>query len=105
MAKKKCKAKGGPMLVSGNPKVVAEAKEKTTGDKDAVSDNKKKRKAGGKVIGLMTGGGVRPRLDKPGRKSGGGVGANRSPLSTAHNTSSQTAGSSNPGDTYGGTPK
>jgi hypothetical protein len=51
----------------------------------------------------MTGGGVRARLDRPGRKSGGGVGANRSPLSTAHNTSSP-AGSSSPGDTYGGTP-
>lgn len=98
MAKRKCKAKGGPMLVSGNPKVVAEAKEKKTGDVD-----KKKRKAGGKVIGLMTGGGVRPRLDRPGRKSGGGVGANRSPLSTAHNTTSP-AGSPSPADTYGGTP-
>lgn len=99
MAKKKCKAKGGPALVSGNPKVVAEAKEKKTGDEDKV----KKRKTGGKVIGLMTGGGVRPRLDRPGRKSGGGVGANRSPLSTAHNVTS-ISGVSNPTDTYGGTP-
>jgi hypothetical protein len=99
MAKKKCKAKGGPMLVAGNPKVVAEAREKKVGDEDKV-----KRKKGGKVIGLMTGGGVRPRLDRPGRKSGGGVGANRSPLSTAHNTTS-IAGVSNPADTYGGTPK
>jgi hypothetical protein len=105
MAGKKCKAKGGPMLVSGNPRVVGEAKEKTVGDKDTVSDNKKKRKTGGKVIGLMTGGGVRPRLDRPGRKSGGGVGANRSPLSTAHSATSQDAGSSSPTDTYGGTPK
>ena len=103
MAGKKCKAKGGKaMLVSGNPNVVAEAKENKTGDVDKV---KRKRKTGGKVIGLMTGGGVRPRLDRPGRKSGGGVGANRSPLSTAHNTTSQTAGSSSPTDSYGGTPK
>lgn len=100
MAGKKCKSKGGKaMVVSGNPKVLAEAKEGTTGDVDKV----KKRKKGGKVIGLMTGGGVRPRLDRPGRKSGGGVGANRSPLSTAHNTTSA-AGSSSPGDTYGGMP-
>ena len=100
MAKRKCKAKGGKtMLVSGNPNVIAEAKEKKTGDQDKV-----KRKTGGKVIGLMTGGGVRPRLDRPGRKSGGGVGANRSPLSTAHNTTG-IAGVSNPADTYGGTPK
>ena len=103
MAGKKCKAKGGKaMLVAGNPNVVAEAKENKTGDVDKV---KKKRKTGGKVIGLMTGGGVRPRLDRPGRKAGGGVGANRSPLSTAHNTTSQGSGSSNPTDTYGGTPK
>lgn len=100
MAGKKCKAKGGKaMLVSGNPNVVKEAKENKTGDVDKV-----KRKKGGKVIGLMTGGGVRPRLDRPGRKAGGGVGANRSPLSTAHNTTSA-AGSPNPADTYGGTPK
>lgn len=104
MAGKKCKAKGGRMkaqVVSGNKNVLSEAEEGTTGDVDKV---KKKRKTGGKVIGLMTGGGVRPRLDRPGRKSGGGVGANRSPLSTAHNTTSP-AGSSNPSDSYGGTPK
>lgn len=103
MAKKKCKAGGGrAQVVSGNKNVISEAKEGTTGDVDKV---KKKRKTGGKVIGLMTGGGVRPRLDRPGRKSGGGVGANRSPLSTAHNTTSATAGSSSPTDSYGGTPK
>jgi hypothetical protein len=104
MAKKKCKAKGGPMLVAGNPNVVKEAKEKKNGDEGRATGGKVKRKTGGKVIGLMTGGGVRPRLDRPGRKSGGGVGANRSPLSTAHNTTS-IAGVSNPADTYGGTPK
>ncbi len=86
MAGKKCKAKGGrAQVVSGNKNVISEAKEATTGDVDKM---KKKRKTGGKVIGLMTGGGVRPRLDRPGRKAGGGVGANRSPLSTAHNTTS-----------------
>lgn len=101
MAGKKCKAKGGrAQVVSGNKNVIAEAKEGTTGD----VDKGKKRKKGGKVIGLMTGGGVRPRLDRPGRKSGGGVGANKSPLSTAHNTTS-ISGASSPTDTYGGTPK
>ncbi len=113
------RAKGGgakkPMLVSGNPEVIGEAEEDKTGQDDTVSENEKrqgkkhggkaKRKKGGKVIGLMTGGKVRPRLDRPGRKAGGGVGANSSPLSTAHNTTSQDAGSSNPTDTYGGTPK
>ena len=102
MAGKKCKAKGGrAQVVSGNKNVISEAKEGTTGDVDKV---KKKRKTGGKVIGLMTGGGVRPRLDRPGRKSGGGVGANRSPLSTAHSATSGN-GSSSPTDSYGGTPK
>jgi hypothetical protein len=96
------RAKGGKaaVVVAGNPKVLKEAKEGKTGDKDVVG-----KKKGGKVVGLMTGGKVRPRLDRPGRKSGGGVGANSSPLSTAHNTTSQDAGSSNPQDTYGGTPK
>jgi hypothetical protein len=105
------RAKGGktPQLVAGNKNVVDEAEEGKTGDKDTVSDHKRggraKKQKGGKVVGLMTGGKVRPRLDRPGRKAGGGVGANSSPLSTAHNTTSQDAGSSNPTDTYGGTPK
>jgi hypothetical protein len=126
------RAKGGrgerePDLVSGNPEVIDEAEERTTGDEDTVSESehrhtgkkhggkakhhkhggkaKHHRKTGGKVIGLMTGGPVRSRLDRPGRKMGGGVGSNKSPLSTAHNTTSQDAGSSDPKDTYGGTPK
>lgn len=112
MAGKKCKAGGGrAQVVSGNKNVLKEAEEDKTGDVDTVDDHKKggrvkkKRQTGGKVIGLMTGGGVRPRLDRPGRKSGGGVGANRSPLSTAHSATSQAAGSSSPTDSYGGTPK
>lgn len=76
------------MKASGNPDVFKEAE----GEEDyAKGDEKKhggkvkhKRKDGGKVLGLMTGGGVRPRLDRPGRKSGGRVGADRSPLSSAH---------------------
>jgi len=67
------------MKVSGNPDVFAEAEDKKKGGKI-------KRATGGKVIGLMTGGGVKPRMDRPGRKRGGGVGANTSPLSTAHGT-------------------
>ncbi len=87
-------AKGGRtnMVVSGNPNVLKEAKGEEPYDK---GDEKKrggrakhKRAAGGKVtaLGLMTGGAVRPRLDRPGRKSGGRVGADRSPLSSAHNS-------------------
>lgn len=105
------RAKGGKaQVVSGNKNVLEEASEDKTGDDDTVNDHKKggrvkKRKSGGKVIGLMTGGNVRPRLDRPGRKMGGGVGANTSPLSTAHNSSGGASGSSNPTDSYGGTPK
>ena len=80
--------KGGriDMKVSGNPDVFEEAAEKKHGGK-AHHKKKHHRKTGGKVVGLMTGGAVRPRLDRPGRKAGGRVGANTSPLSTAHNTS------------------
>jgi hypothetical protein len=102
------RASGGKaQVVSGNKNVIDEAEEGKTGDVDEHKNGGavKKRKKGGKVIGLMTGGGVRPRLDRPGRKAGGGVGANSSPLSTAHNSSGGAAGSSNPTDTYGGTPK
>lgn len=101
------RAKGGstPAVISGNKDVIDEAKEDKTGDiDDRKKGGKVKRKKGGKVVGLMTGGTVRPRLDRPGRKSGGGVGANTSPLSTAHNTTSPKGGSM-PTDTYGGTPK
>jgi len=72
---------GGVDLVSGNPNVIKEARERKKGGKVG-------RKDGGKVLGLMTGGGVKARLDRPGRKMGGRVGANTAPLSTAHNTSS-----------------
>ena len=84
--------KGGgrtEMVVSGNPDVLKEAEGKESYDegderKHGGKVKKHKRATGGKVLGLMTGGGVRPRLDRPGRKRGGGVGADRSPLTSAH---------------------
>jgi hypothetical protein len=91
------KAKGGrtDMLVSGNPDVIKEAEGKedyAEGDEKKRGGRAKKRATGGKVpaktIGLMTGGAVRPRGDRPGRKTGGRVGADRAPLSSAHNTTS-----------------
>lgn len=94
MRHKMKKAGGGrtEMKVSGNPDVFKEAEDRKKG-------GKVKRETGGKVIGLMTGGGVRPRLDRPGRKSGGRVGADKAPLSSAHGTTSvrkdgETAGGS-----------
>lgn len=84
------RAKGGRtgLVASGNPDVLKEAEGKedyAKGDERKRGGKvKHKRAAGGKVIGLMTGGGVKPRLDRPGRKRGGAVGADRSPLSSAH---------------------
>ena len=92
------KASGGrtDMKVSGNPDVLKEAEGKepyAKGDERKHGGKVKKRATGGKVesgkvIGLMTGGAVRPRLDRPGRKRGGGVGADTSPLTSAHHGSS-----------------
>ena len=59
--------------VSGNPKVFAEAA---------------KRKKGGKVCGAPDGKMAKMRMDRPRRASGGGVGADKNPLSSAHRTSS-----------------
>lgn len=67
--KKKHKAEGGKVEhAGGNPEVIKEAEEK---------------KKGGKVMGKMHGGKSKHRLDRPGRKRGGRVGADMAPLSTA----------------------
>jgi len=100
----KGRKKGGRtgMWVSGNPDVEKEADD----DKDGAETGHKK---GGRVkkkkeVGKMHGKEPKHRLDRPGRKRGGAVGANRSPLSTAHKGESGADGSSSPTDTYGGTP-
>ena len=74
------RARGGaaekPDLVSGNPNVIREAEEK---------------KKGGKVVGKIGGHSAKHRLDRVhhrGRKSGGRVGADKSPLSSAHSETS-----------------
>jgi len=103
-------------VVSGNPDVFKEAEGKESyakGDEKKhggkVKKHGKHRAAGGKVpatkdVGLMTGGAVRPRLDRPGRKRGGGVGANTSPLSTAHHGGHSGGNTPHSRDSYGGTP-
>lgn len=69
-ARHKKKAKGGGVAIAGgNPEVIKEAKA---------------RKSGGKCIGKMHGGAATKRLDRPGRKRGGRVGADVAPLSTAN---------------------
>lgn len=80
--KRSCKANGGAQVVSGNKNVIEEAKARKDGG--AVTE----RKDGGKVIGRMSGGSVKARLDRPGRKTGGAVGADKSPLSSAHRVTS-----------------
>lgn len=72
-ARHKRKSGGGIAVAAGNPFVLKEAEEK---------------KKGGKVMGKVHGAASRPRLDRPGRKSGGRVGADKSPLSSAHRASS-----------------
>jgi hypothetical protein len=89
--RKKRSSGGGTMKVSGNPNVFKEAAERKKG-------GRVERATGGKVVGLMTGGAVKPRLDRPGRKSGGRVGANKAPLSTAHSTVSAPATPGNNAD-------
>ena len=94
------KAHGGrtEMVVSGNPDVLKEAHDKH-GTAMKHGGKAKHRATGGKVVGLMTGGPVRARLDRPGRKSGGGVGADRAPLTSAHNSvASEKQPSSNGGN-------
>lgn len=83
------RAAGGrmPELISGNPNVIKEAKERKKGGRVAPT----------KSVGFMTGGAVKPRLDRPGRKRGGAVGANKMPLSTAHRATKS-------GETMGGEP-
>jgi hypothetical protein len=78
--KKHHRASGGglPMKAAGNPNVFKEAEKKGEGGS---------RKHGGKVH-KMHGAMSRHRLDRPGRKRGGGVGSDRSPLSSAHKVSS-----------------
>lgn len=82
------RADGGrlKMKAAGNPDVFKEAEGK---EDYAKGDEKKrggkvKRAEGGKVLGLMSGGGVKPRMDRPARKSGGRIGSDRSPMSSAH---------------------
>ena len=90
--KGKHKKEGGRigMKASGNPDVFAEAEEKGEGGDEKKKGGRVKRKKGGAVtksVGLMTGGAVKPRMDRPGRKKGGRVGADRAPLSSAHASS------------------
>jgi hypothetical protein len=64
-----------------NPKVLSEAKDKSEGAVLADAASK------APMAVAATGGKTRMRLDRPGRKMGGRVGADCSPLSSAAKTS------------------
>ena len=66
-----------PDKVSGNPKVFEEAA---------------KRKKGGKACGPVGGKMAKMRMDRPQRASGGRVGSDKNPLSSAHSTTGSKAG-------------
>jgi hypothetical protein len=70
------KAHGGKVVYAGGESNVAHEAESTTSHKRGGKIHK--RKSGGKVPGYASGG----RLDK--RARGGGVGADKSPFSSAH---------------------
>lgn len=79
MAMKRAKGGAADYYAGGSSEVAKEAEEK---------------KKGGKVV---PGGKGKKRLDRPGRKRGGGVGADTRPLSSAH-TESKTRGHSTVSD-------
>lgn len=100
------RASGGKaQVVSGNKNVIEEADKDEDGRKKGGAVKRKKGGAVRKLVSFYTGGTVKPRADRPGRKSGGGVGANTSPLSTAHGSISSSSSGPPSSDTYGGTPK
>ncbi|RUV86931.1 hypothetical protein EOA60_20795 [Mesorhizobium sp. M1A.F.Ca.IN.020.06.1.1] len=68
------------VYAGGGSNVAKEADERKDG-------GRVKKKEGGKVGGKMS----KMRLDRPGRKSGGRVGADRSPLSEAAKTTGPSA--------------
>lgn len=78
------RADGGKVEeAGGNPSVFADLKARKRGGR--VKDEKKDE---GKMAGKPPGELSRHRLDRPGRKRGGRVGADTNPLSSAHNTTS-----------------
>lgn len=80
------RADGGKVEeAGGNPSVFADLKRKRGGRV------KGREKEEGKEAGRPPGELSRHRLDRPGRKRGGRVGADTNPLSSAHNTTSPSA--------------
>lgn len=88
--KKNCRASGGsvePMVVSGNPKVIKEAKERKKGGR-VHADEAQDKKLIKKMLGKPDGEKAKHRADRPHRKSGGAVNATKSPFSSARSVTS-----------------
>jgi hypothetical protein len=86
------KADGGrtDMWVSGNPDVKKEAEGRESydkGDERKKGGRAKHKKAGG-AVHRMAGGPVKARADRVARASGGRVGSDRMPMSSAHSSTS-----------------
>lgn len=85
MANRHKKSSGGP--TRGTDVKESSPTDAYTGTSSNVIKEARERKKGGKVGMKVMGGNKRHRLDRPGRKRGGGVGADARPLSSAANAS------------------
>jgi hypothetical protein len=77
-------------FMDGGKPSINQGRESETEDKMEAGHNKGgkvKRAKGGRTDAFAAGGAPKMRMDRPGRKRGGGVGADRTPLSSAANTS------------------
>lgn len=79
------RADGGP--TKGTDVKESSPSDVYAGGSSNVIKEARERKKGGKVGMKVMGGNKRHRLDRPGRKRGGGVGADARPLSSAANAS------------------
>jgi hypothetical protein len=83
--RKNHKASGGP--ATGTDMKEPSPSDVYAGGSSNVVKEARERKKGGKVGMKVMGGNKRHRLDRPGRKRGGGVGSDSRPLSSAANAS------------------
>ena len=92
MSRARHNMKGGTKMTGGKA-VKDPAPKLVSGDPDVASEAKAHRKDGGSVDGKMS----KMNLGRPGRKSGGRVGADKSPLSGAASTTGRSDAASTGG--------
>lgn len=78
------KASGGVALKESSPSDVYAG-----GSSNVLKEAREKHNKGGKAMGHAHGAKAKMRMDRPGRKRGGGVGSNMKPLSTAATVAKQ----------------